>query len=258
MGLFKNELVKLFKTKYLYVFSALLILLTALIAYDQKTQMTGWQSVIKTFNAQSLPLAFVNTTAQFMAVFIGIYAAWSIADEYKKGAFKLPLLKPVSRIELLHAKILALLVFNLVIILVNILASYAIGLEVFGWGEAAVYKDVVLAPAAGILITFLAYGLNLLPYMAFGMLTLFIALQAESMTTTIMAAIGISYLGQFFYLIQPIRIYSIVTQMYYFSDYLILGEDSARAILSLVTNLAYFLVFYLLARKTIQTKDLIY
>lgn len=257
MGLFKNELVKLLKTKYLYVFSALLILLTALIAYDQKTQMTGWQSVIKTFNAQSLPLAFVNTTAQFMAVFIGIYAAWSIADEYKKGVFKLPLLKPVSRTELLHAKILALLVFNLVIILVNILASYAIGLAVFGWGEAAVYKDVVLAPAAGILITFLAYGLNLLPYMAFGMLTIFIALQAGSMTTTIMAAIGISYVGQFFYLIQPVRIYSIVTQMYYFSDYLILGEDSARAILSVATNLAYFLVFYLLARKTIQAKDLI-
>lgn len=258
MGLLKNEIIKLFKTKYLYVFSAFLILLTALIAYDQKTQMTGWQSVIKTFNAQSLPLAFVNTTAQFMAVFIGIYAAWSIADEYKKGAFKLLLLRPVSRTQLLHAKILALFVFNLAIIFVNIIASYAIGVAVFGWGEAAIYKDMVLAPTAGILITFLAYGLNILPYMAFGMLAIFIALRAETMTTTIIATIGISYVGQFFYIIKPIRIYSIVTQMYYFSDYMILGEDTTRAILSVVTNLAYFLVFYLLSKKTIQVKDLIY
>jgi len=48
------------------------------------------------------------------------------------------LLKPLSRTEPLHAKILALLVFNLVIILVNIIVSYAIGLAVFGLGEAAV------------------------------------------------------------------------------------------------------------------------
>lgn len=143
MGAFKNETVKLFKTKYAYIFTAIIIVQTAIAVYIQKVQPDGWHTVITTQNAPSLPLAFINTTAQFMSVFIAIYAAWIVADEYKKGTLKLSLFGSVSRTGLLHSKIFALLLFNVFIIVLNVIAAYAIGIAAFGWSGFATYKGII-------------------------------------------------------------------------------------------------------------------
>lgn len=257
MGAFKNETVKLFKTKYAYIFTAIIIVQTAIAVYIQKVQPDGWHTVITTQNAPSLPLAFINTTAQFMSVFIAIYAAWIVADEYKKGTLKLSLFGSVSRTGLLHSKIFALLLFNVFIIVLNVIAAYAIGIAAFGWSGFATYKGIVFSPTEGIIMTFLAYGATIFPNMAFGMIALFIAIKTESMSTSIVLTVGLSYAGQLLYAIESLRLYSLSTQMHFFPNY-ILDKDAAQVIIGVAIILTYFTVFYVLSNRAINAKDIVY
>lgn len=253
MKLYVNELFKLFKTKKLYVFLLILIVNVALAIY----YYGSGGSIISTANGQSLPLAFINGVAQFMSVFIPIYVAEIFTEDYKAGTLKLSLLRPISRMQSFHSKVAALLTFNVVLVFAFVLFTYASGTLVFGWGDSTVYNGTAYLGIDGVLLTVISYALLLLPYMAYGMLASFIAVVSDNMTATIGITIGISVAGQYLNAIPSIKIYSLVNQLYFFHEYFVMNFNLGEAVLSSITNVAYFTVFYLLTARCIKKKDIL-
>jgi ABC-type transport system involved in multi-copper enzyme maturation permease subunit len=218
----------------------------------------GMQTVIETANAQSLPIVLKYTTAQFFSIFMAIYIADIITDEYKTGSLKLSMLRPISRTMLLNSKVATIFAFTVILTLFFILSNYAIGIVSFGWGDSAVYNGITYSTIDGILLTAKVFAVSILPLMAFGMITMFIAVVSSNMTTTIAVSIGISMVGQYLNALPSIKVFSIVNQMYFFSDYFVKINNPSEMMLSVMVNLAYIVIFYLLAIYTFKTKDILY
>lgn len=257
MRLLQNELLKLFKTKKLHVFFLLLIATTVITVYYYNNAGSGMHTVIETANAQSLPIVLKYTAAQFFISFMAIYIAEIITDEYKTGSLKLTLLRPISRTTLINSKVVAILAFTVILTLFFILSTYAIGSVSFGWGDCTIYNGVTYSVIDGILLTAKAFAASILPLMAFGMITTFIAVASNNMTTTIAISIGISMLGQYLNALPAIKVFSIVNQMYFFSDYFVKINNPDERTLSIMVNLAYFVIFYLLAVTTFKKKEIL-
>lgn len=257
MKLLQNELLKLFKTKKLYVFFLLLAATTAITVYYYNSPGTGMQTVIEAANAQSLPIVLKYTTAQFFSIFMAIYIADIITDEYKTGSLKLSMLRPISRTKLLNSKVVAIFAFTVILTLFFVLSNYAIGIVSFGWGDSAEYNGITYSTIDGILLTAKVFAVSILPLMAFGMITMFIAVVSSNMTTTIAVSIGISMVGQYLNALPSIKVFSVVNQMYFFSDYFVKISNPGEMTLSIMINLAYIAIFYLLAVTTFKKKDIL-
>lgn len=257
MKLLQNELFKLFKTKKLYIFFLLLVASTAITVYYYNNPDTGMKTVIETANAQSLPIVLKYTTAQFFSIFMAIYIADIITDEYKTGSLKLSMLRLISRTKLLNSKVVALFGFTVILTLFFILSTYAIGIISFGWGDYTIYAGATYSTIEGILLTAKAFAVSILPLMAFGMISTFIAVVSNNMTTTIAVSVGISMVGQYLNALPSIKVFSVVNQMYFFSDYFVKIDNPGEMVLSIGVNLAYIVIFYLLAITTFEKKDVL-
>ncbi|TNJ63070.1 response regulator [Paenibacillus hemerocallicola] len=164
----------MFRLKKLYIFMAILAVHAWLTVHFYNAG-GDWKSVIMMPNGQSLPLTLLNSMAQFMTVFIPIYVADLITGEVKTGTLKLSLLRPVRRIEWLNAKLVSLFVFMTVLLVFSITAEYAIGTLAFGWGEQTLYAGTLHTQTEGVWLTLYLTFSMLLPYMACGMIVMFIA-----------------------------------------------------------------------------------
>lgn len=252
--LIRNELYKTFRLKKLYIFMAILVVhawLTVHFYHEGGEVM----SVIVLPNGQSLPLTLIYSMAQFMTVFIPIYAADMITGEYKTGTLKLSLLRPVRRIEWLNAKIASLFVFITVLVAFSIAAEYAIGTLAFGWGEQTLYAGTLYTPTDGIWLTLRLTFSMLLPYMACGMIVVFLAVAARDISTTIGLSIGILTAAQYLNAFEKIKPYSIVNQMYFFHEYV--HKGNGEALQNIAVMAAYIAVFYALSAMIIKKKDFI-
>lgn len=256
MKLLQNELLKLFKAKKLYVFFLVLAATTIITVYYYNAG-TGFKTVIETANAQSLPIVLRYSTAQFFSIFMAIYIADIITDEYKTGSLKLSMLRPISRTKILNSKVVAIFAFTVILTLFFILSTYAIGIVSFGWGDCTVYDGVTYSTIDGILLTAKVFAVSILPLMAFGMITTFISVASNNMTTTIAISIGISMLGQYLNALPSIKVFSVVNQLYFFSDYFVKINNSGEMTISIMVNLAYIIIFYLLAITTFKKKDIL-
>lgn len=258
MKFLQNELLKLFKTKKLYVFFLLLAAATVITVYYHNNPGAGMQTVIETANAQSLPIVLKYSTVQFFSIFMAVYIADVITDEYKTGSLKLSLLRPIDRATLLNSKVAAIFAFTVILTLFFILSTYAIGTVSFGWDNSAVYNGVTYSTTDGILLTAKVFAVSLLPLMAFGMITMFIAVTSNNMTTTIAISIGITMLGQYLNALPSIKVFSVVNQMLFFSDYFVKIKNPGEMMLSIMVNLTYIVIFYLLSKTTFKMKDILY
>lgn len=175
--LIQNELYKMFRLKKLYIFMAILAVHAWLTVHFYSTA-GDWKSVIVMPNGQSLPLTLLNSMSQFMTVFIPIYVADMITGEIKTGTLKMTLLRPIRRIEWLGAKIVSLFIFITVLLGFSITAEYMIGTLAFGWGEQTLYAGTLYTQTEGVWLTLYLTFSMLLPYMACGMIVMFIAVSA--------------------------------------------------------------------------------
>lgn len=257
MNLLQNEILKLFKTKKLYVFFLLLSATTVITVYYYNNPGAGMQTVIETANAQSLPIVLKYSTAQFFSIFMAIYIADIITDEYKTGSLKLSLLRPIDRATLLNSKVVTIFAFTVILTFFFILSTYAIGIASFGWENSTVYNGITYSTIDGILLTAKVFAVSILPLLAFGMITTFIAVTSNNMTTTIAISIGITMLGQYLNALLSIKVFSVVNQMLFFSDYFIKTNNPGEMMLSILVNLAYVGIFYLLAITTFKKKDIL-
>lgn len=258
INLVKNELFKVFRLKKLYIFMLILLLQEILAVYYYQPGGGQMKSVIVTPDAQSIPLALLNSLAQFMIIYIPLYLADVITDEYKNGTLKLSLLRPIDRIQFLHGKIIGLLVFILIMISFFILSSYMVGTIAFGWGDYTIYNGVSYPPVKGICLTILLSFAMVLPYMASGMIIILIAFSATTMSTTILLSIGVLTFGQYLNVFDEIKYYSIVHQMYFFHEYFVKQSNLELALQSIIVLVLYIVVFYILSAKTLKRKDLLF
>ncbi|MCM0650539.1 ABC transporter permease [Clostridium swellfunianum] len=235
----------------------LLTATTVITVYYYINSDAGMQTVIETANAQSLPIVLKYSTAQFFSIFMAIYIADIITDEYKTGSLKLSMLRPISRATLLKSKVSAIFAFTVILTLFFILSTYAIGIVSFGWGNSTVYNGITYSTIDGVLLTVKVFAVSILPLIAFGMITAFIAVSSNSMTTTIAISIGITMLGQYLNALPSIKVFSVVNQMLFFSDYFVKINNPGEMMLSVIVNLVYIVVFYLLAVTKFKKKDIL-
>ncbi|WP_055108623.1 ABC transporter permease [Paenibacillus ihumii] len=255
LRLIQNELYKMVRLKKLYIFMAILAVHAWLTVYFYNAG-GEWKSVIVVPNGQSLPLTLLNSMAQFMIVFIPIYVADMITSEVNNGTLKLSLLCPVRRIEWLCAKIVSLFAFLVVLLACSIAAEYVIGTLAFGWEEQTLYAGTLYSQSEGVWLTLrLAFSM-LLPYMACGMIVIIVALSAASISAAIGLSIGILTAAQYLNIVDTLKPYSIVNQMYFFHESI--HQANIAAILQNVVVLAgYLIVSYFISAIMIKKKDFI-
>ena len=256
IGLIQIELHKTFRQMKLYVFMAILALHTLFTVYFHINGGEGMKSVIVMPNGQSLPLTLISSMAQFMILFIPIYAADMITGEYRNGALKLSLLRPVQRTEWLHAKIVSLIVFIAILIGFAVAADYAIGTLAFGWGEKTLYQDQLYAGNEGIWLTLRLFFSMLLPYTACGIIVVLIAISASKVSTAIGLSIGLLTASQYLNAFEKLKSISVVNQMYFFHE-----NVHHAAWGTILQNLAvmacYIVVGYTISAVILKKKDFI-
>lgn len=104
LSLVKNELIKLFAGKKIYVFMLAIVLANSLIGVES---LVG--AIDIPVNGQNVPILMLPTIVNILLpLFVIVLVAGMITDEYANGTLKLSLIHPVSRTSLLTAKLLAL------------------------------------------------------------------------------------------------------------------------------------------------------
>lgn len=256
MKLLKNELYKLFKTKKLYVFAAIIL---AVLLLNLNNYQPGSERTIWTFTyGQSTPLTLINILSQFMVIFIPIFIGDSITNEYRQGTLKLSLMRPVTRNQLLKAKIASLFVFICVMAIFFIAASYAIGTYYLGWGNGLEYAGQLYKPMEGILLTLGANALLILPFMAYGLFVLSIAVFSSNMSLTIISSLVIMTIGLNLNVFEAIAPYSLAYHIAYFHENFVPALDWRLAFQSIGIIGIYLGVFALLSFCKFRKKEIVY
>ncbi|MCS7460389.1 ABC transporter permease [Paenibacillus doosanensis] len=260
MKLVQNELFKLFKTKKLYIFLCVFVVMRSIAVYSFNVGK-NFQTVIEVANAQSLPIAMKYDAVQFLLIFTAIYIADILTDEFKTGTVKLTLLRPIGRVRLLHSKITAMASFIVLLTLFSVLITYAVGMVAFEWGGSTVYHGVTYSIKDGLWLTIKVYAASLLPLIAFGMICMFVAALATNLVTVVAVAFILFIAGELLSGLSAIpsdfRNGLIVNQLFFFSDYFVKNNNHSGIALSVAVNLSYIATFYLLSLAVFRKKNVL-
>lgn len=218
--------------------------------YREAADFTGFGP-----NGQSFPLIVLHTSTFFIPILIAILAADSIAEEYRSGTLKQALLSPVSRLDLLHAKIVSMFTVVALLLLFLVISSYVVGTLAFGWGERTVFDETAYTFSEGALLVVQVVVLSVLSYLAFGMIVMFVALLTTNSGGSIGAALVLMAVSPFVERIPQVRIFFIGYQMRVF-PFLPLNKIAVTDLLGdLAVILAYFGVLYAGSVMMIRKKD---
>lgn len=267
IALIKNEIYKIFKLKKTYIFMGVtlvmmllnymsIMILKTTAKNDQSTK--GLEDLVGGMSGQNFPLQMLNSMSTIICIYIIVLLADIITDEYRNGTLKLSLLRPVLRINLLFSKVAGLLAGILSLQIFTLVVSYILGTLFFGWGDMLkmtttelangqlVTKTIELTTAHGIWFTIGSYFLEILPFLAFGMIVFLISIIFSSMGATIGASLGIWIVLQFIsQLINDAKPYIINT--YYTFYYEFAKEPDWKKIVTGFCVIAVYLIVPFLA-----------
>lgn len=100
----------------------------------------------------------------FITLFTVIVAATIVSSEFSTGTIKMLLTRPVSRAKILTSKLLTAFLFGLLLIVVDLIVSYVVGLVVFGTGSG-----ITLSFVDGVVVEESVWGnLSYLLLLSFG------------------------------------------------------------------------------------------
>lgn len=244
-NLIKNEFYKAFRLKKFYVI--ILVALAVEIAVALQSKFNGAVSGVPLVNGQNFPLLLIDNFPYLFVIFVAVFIADSWVDEYRTGALKLSLLRPVNRIAFLSAKVVSLFTCSGVIMGFALISAYAIGTLTFGWGENAGLGSVFLTLKSG--------AVTLLPVLGFGLLILFIAILTDNMGVTIGGAFGLMILSQMLEASEGLRDYSIIYLMRSFYKNLFVQYTQEAVIMNVVVITAYIMIFYIGCVLAFHKKD---
>ncbi len=246
-NLIKNELYKAFRLKKFYIIIFVALAVEILVALQSKFSEIA--SGVSAVNGQKFPLLLLDNIPYLFVIFVAVFIADSWVDEYRTGAFKLTLLRPVKRITFLSAKVVSLLVCSGVIMGFALTSAYTIGTLTFGWEENEGLGSVFLTLEAG--------AVTLLPVLGFGLLILFIAILTDNMGVTIGGALGLMIFSQMLEASEGFRDYSIIYVMRSFYKNLFVQYTQEAVIMNVVVITAYIIIFYVGCVLAFYKKDVI-
>ncbi len=251
--LLKNELQKVFAQKKMYVFGAIIVVWVVLL-----TLVSYIGIVNQGAEGQSFPYDNLGLMADFLyPIFAIVLLAELISEELSTGTFKLFLVHPVSRNQLLRAKLLAIAILIFVLMLVSIVTSYITGTVTFGWGESFKIGGQIMSSSQGVFWTFGAYIISLMAIMAFVLLITPLALELEGSGAVVGALIGI------YFAISIVRIFAaelrpvIILTYFRFYDGIFTGMDWKSIVFGSGIMFIYGLIGYLVSVKILKKKDFI-
>ena len=208
-----NEVYRLLARKKIYIFMAIILIVSlfslasALITNGifkptNPNADTAMQSQILSslgrFNGQSFPLTlFGGVMSTILPIFVVILIANMVTDEYTDGSLKLPLLRQVSRNELLIGKLVSLTVVMILMMLFLILLGYGLGTAFFGWGDRFLIKGRAISSSQGFIFTLLIYGSSLISLVSFGMVILLFAVLLDNSGSVVAIGMGILFSSLF-------------------------------------------------------------
>lgn len=244
-NLIRNELFKAFRLRKFYIIMLVALAVEIIVALQSK--FNGAASGVSPVNGQNYPLLLFGNLPYLFVIFVAVFIADSWVDEYRTGAFKLTLLRPVNRIGFLSAKVVSLIVCSGVIMGFVLTSAYAIGTLSFGWGENAGLGIVLLTLKSG--------AVTLLPVLGFGLLISFIAILTDNMGVTIGGALGFMVFSQMLEASDKLRDYSIIYLMRSFYKNLFVQYTHEAVILNVVVITAYVMTFYVGCALALYKKD---
>ncbi|MDW7668016.1 MAG: ABC transporter permease [Bacillota bacterium] len=191
LNLIKNEMVKTFSTKKMYVFYGIIIVFCLMIAL---TIILQPGEIIAKPTGQAFPLILLKgLIGQIFPIFIIIIAVDMITNEYRNGTFKLPLLHPVSRRKYIISKIFSIIVLIVSMLGFTLASSYGIGTIFFGWGDGVIIDGSLYGSVEGVLKMMSYYGISILPLAAFSIVSVVLALLFSNTGIAVGISIGLLF-----------------------------------------------------------------
>lgn len=253
-NLVKNEFIKVIANKRLYAFGLILLLIGMV-------PVVGTVIVrVSTFDGQTYPLFLHGLTVSWVIpIFIIVLISDMFTEEYVNGTLALSLIHPVTRGEMLAAKVMALILLILLILMATMLLGYVIGTVLFGWGAHFMIRGVEYSTLAGIKITFFSFLSSAVPLAIFGIMVMWLALLFSSSGAVVGASIGLmlvfAVLG---YLVDDIQPYLITAYFSSFRNSLLVVGSYSAAVFAVKVMALYGIVFYAASFIIFRKRDLLY
>lgn len=256
-NLIKNELFKIFKSKRIYIFIAILVILALIPCVGNLIFNKG--NYGPEASGQMLPYSLLTMYLEIiLPMFITVLISDMYTEEYSGGTLKLQMIHPISRGKLLFSKVIALAIAILTLLIFAMLAGYLLGTVFFGWGEIFHVNEVSYSSGNAILLTLGSYILSLIPLLSFGMVILLICMQFNSGGAAVGTSIGVFLILTYInLLIEAAKPYMIT---HYFDIHTLLIKT-----FDLTTTLTYFgvlaiygVISYMISHLLFRNKDILY
>ena len=254
----KFELYKLFASRKVLVTFLVLMGISLMLAVGINVMNSMEEAHKLHMDGQIFPVFLLtNLTDTILPIMLVVLLVGLIADEYRDGTLKLPLLRPISRGELLLGKMAAAVVMVVVLMAVTLVGGYAAGTLVFGWEqEVIIGEQMFMVESVTQVLGF--YLLTMIPFIAYAFIILFFSMMFANSGVAIGAAIGVHFMllftRGFFEKLQP----AILNTYYYMGGLALAALDWQELLGNLAVISAYILVFTVINYITFKKKDILY
>ena len=253
------ELYKLFTSKKVLVTFLVLMGISLMLAVGINLMNSMEEAHKLHMTGQIFPVfLLVNLSDTLLPIMLVVLLVGLIADEYRDGTLKLPLLRPISRGELLLGKMAAAVVMVVVLMAVTLVGGYAAGTLIFGWEkEVIIGEQMFMVESVTQVLGF--YLLTMIPFIAYSFIILFFSMMFANSGVAIGAAVGVHFMllftGGFFEKLQP----AILNTYYYMGGMALTPTLNWQELLgNLAVISAYMLVFTVINFITFKKKDILY
>ena len=282
LGVIKNELFKFFhQKKSLYVLLIFLSFICLLLFLEICQGDSNFNDI------QALPFSVIRLSMFMMLIpiFTTIITVNMIKGERESGTFKLPLLYKISRLELIIAKVLSLLIIFILILTIIICFSYLLA-YFMGWGEgfslkiistgnvstqsytshegiqsstseSNLVKNHYFSTSEGILLTIKFYFTVLCNMMIWAMFVLCLSLNIKKKSTIFVISIGIIVVINFVSIIfskPSLYIFNTLWNIHF--EYLINNIEFSTLFRAIIVQCIYGILLFVLSLWTFKNKDI--
>lgn len=254
LNIVKNELFKVFAKKKVYIFMAILFVLSVLPCVASLILKNGAE-----ITGQMLAISQLTMlTDLLIPIFITILISDLYTEEYADGTLKLQLMHPVSRGKLLSSKMITLAMTIMILLIFSMISGYIVGTAFFGWGDQFAIDDVAYSTGSGILLTFGSYMVSVIPMISFGAFVLLITLQFTSGGAAVGTSIGVfiilTYTSQFIEEAKPF-----IINNFFDVFYLFINNSEIKNIVNAFTVIAiYGIGSYIISSFIFHRKEILY
>ncbi|MDW7684191.1 MAG: ABC transporter permease [Bacillota bacterium] len=252
-GLIKNELIKFTGRKKALWFAALLV-----VIYLFPVVMSVFVRM-RTFDGQIYPYTMSGfITAWVVPLFLIVVTAEMVTDEYLSGGISVSLVHPVSRVQLVTAKITAILIVTVLFLIFAMLLGYAMGTLFFGWGTEFMIRGLEYSVWQGISLTVISFLAPAVPLLSFSMYVFFIALLLSGSAAVVGLAAGTFFAFSLAELVfRELRPYLITAYFSSLPAALISSEKTAGLQFAILFIVVHGAVFYFLSLTNFTRKDIL-